>query len=136
MIGIILITHGALGQTLLQTAEGILGELEGCIAISVDGSSSMDQAMSEIQQSIQEMDQGDGVLVLTDMFGGTPSNLSLSLLESVRLEVVTGANLPMLLKILNRSDADLEDLASEAKSAGRQGIVVAGEVMKRKINNG
>jgi PTS system mannose-specific IIA component len=135
MIGIVLITHNALGHTLLQTAEGILGELENCIAISVDGSSSMDQAMNEIQQRIRELDQGEGVLVLTDMFGGTPSNLSLSLLESERLEVITGANLPMLLKILHRTDADLEDLASEAKSAGRQGIVVAGEVMKRKINN-
>jgi PTS system mannose-specific IIA component len=136
MIGIVLITHNALGDTLLQTAEGILGELENCIAISVDGNSSMDQAMTEIQKRIREVDQGEGVLVLTDMFGGTPSNLSLSLLESERLEVITGANLPMLLKILHRTDADLEDLASEAKSAGRQGIVVAGEVMKRKINNG
>jgi len=136
MIGIVLITHHELGHILLQTAEGILGELENCSAISVDGSSSMDQAMTEIQERIRGMDQGEGVLVLTDMFGGTPSNLSLSLLESTRLEVVTGANLPMLLKILNRRDADLEELAGEAKSAGRQGIVVAGEVMKRKINNG
>ncbi len=136
MIGIVLITHHELGHILLQTAEGILGELENCSAISVDGSSSMDQAMTEIQERIRGMDQGEGVLVLTDMFGGTPSNLSLSLLESTRLEVVTGANLPMLLKILNRRDADLEELAGEAKSSGRQGIVVAGEVMKRKINNG
>jgi PTS system mannose-specific IIA component len=136
MIGIVLITHHDLGQILLQTAEGILGELENCSAISVDGSSGMDQAMSEIQERIRVMDQGEGVLVLTDMFGGTPSNLSLSLLESARLEVVTGANLPMLLKILNRRGDDLEELAGEAKSAGRQGIVVAGEVMKRKINHG
>lgn len=136
MIGIVLITHHELGRVLLQTAEGILGELENCTALSVDGSSSMDQAMKEIQERIRSMDQGGGVLVLTDMFGGTPSNMSLSLLESTRLEVVTGANLPMLLKILNRREADLEELAGEAKSAGRQGIVVAGEVMKRKISNG
>ncbi len=136
MIGIIVITHHELGQTLLRTAEGILGKVENCTAVSVDGTSSMEQAMSQIQERIRAMDQGDGVLVLTDMFGGTPSNLSLSLLESARLEVVTGANLPMLLKILNRQDADLEEVATEAKSAGRQGIVVAGEVMKRKINHG
>ncbi|MCF8030641.1 MAG: PTS sugar transporter subunit IIA [Desulfohalobiaceae bacterium] len=136
MIGIVLITHHELGRVLLQTAEGILGELENCTALSVDGSSSMDQAMKEIQERIRSMDQGEGVLVLTDMFGGTPSNMSLSLLESTQLEVVTGANLPMLLKILNRREADLEELAGEAKSAGRQGIVVAGEVMKRKISNG
>ena len=136
MIGIVVITHHELGQTLLRTAEGILGKVENCTAVSVDGTSSMDQAMSQIQERIRAMDQGDGVLVLTDMFGGTPSNLSLSLLESTRLEVVTGANLPMLLKILNRLDADLEEVGTEAKSAGRQGIVVAGEVMKRKINHG
>jgi len=136
MIGIVLITHHELGRVLLQTAEGILGKLENCTALSVDGSSSMDQAMKEIQQRIRSMDQGEGVLVLTDMFGGTPSNLSLSLLESTRLEVITGANLPMLLKILNKREADLEELAGEAKSAGRQGIVVAGDVMKRKISNG
>jgi len=136
MVGVLLVTHQDFGEKLLQAAEGILGTQEGCSAVSVSVSSEMEEVMHMINQGVQDVDTGQGVIVITDMFGGTPSNLSLSLLGSGRLEVITGANLPMLLKILSCREMPLEDLALEAKSAGRQGILVAGEVLKRKIANG
>ncbi|MFW5863758.1 MAG: PTS sugar transporter subunit IIA [Desulfohalobiaceae bacterium] len=136
MVGVLLVTHLDFGHKLLQTAEEILGEQQGCLAVSVNVQRNMQEILEEIKAGIQKVDKGQGVLVLTDMFGGSPSNLSLSLLGSGRLEVITGANLPMLLKILSSRDAGLQDLALEAKSAGQQGIVVAGEVLKQKVSDG
>ncbi|WP_027370143.1 PTS sugar transporter subunit IIA [Desulfovermiculus halophilus] len=136
MIGILIVTHLGFGHKLLETAEGIVGKQEGCLALSLDAGHDMETVLGDIKQGLKDLDSGDGVLVLTDMFGGTPSNVSLSLLGSGKLEVITGANLPMLLKIFNlRGTTSLPDLALEAKSAGRQGILVAGEVLKRKIAN-
>lgn len=136
MIGILIVTHHEFGEKLLQAAEGILGKQDKCISLSVDFSKELDNILEDIQNKIEDIDDGQGVIVLTDMFGGTPSNLTLSLLGSGNLEVITGANLPMLLKIMSvRNDLSLEKLALEAKSAGRQGILVAGEVLKRKIAN-
>ncbi|MFO7802668.1 MAG: PTS sugar transporter subunit IIA [Desulfovermiculus sp.] len=136
MIGVLIVTHLDFGHKLLETAEGIVGQQEGCLALSLDAGHNMETALAEIKQGLKKLDSGDGVLVLTDMFGGTPSNISLSLLGTGKLEVITGANLPMLLKIFSaRCSTPLEDLALEAKSAGRQGILVAGEVLKRKIAN-
>ncbi|MFO8032909.1 MAG: PTS sugar transporter subunit IIA [Desulfohalobiaceae bacterium] len=136
MVGVLLVTHLDFGHKLLQTAEQILGEQQGCLAISVNVQRKMEDILQEIQAGIQEVDRGQGVLVLTDMFGGSPSNLSLSLLGSGRLEVITGANLPMLLKILGCRELDLQEVALQAKSAGQQGIVVAGEVLKQKVTDG
>jgi len=136
MIGILIVTHQDFGEKLLQAAEGILGQQEKCASISVSVSSDMEEIMHRINSGVEEVDDGHGVIVITDMFGGTPSNLSLSLLGTGRLEVITGANLPMLLKILSCREMRLEEVALEAKSAGRQGILVAGEVLKRKIANG
>ena len=81
------------------------------------------------------MDSGNGVIILTDMFGGTPSNISLSLLQEGKVDVLTGVNLPMLLRILGMREQDLAQLALEAKNAGIQGIVVAGEVLSRKVES-
>ncbi len=136
MVGVLIVTHQDFGEKLLQTAEGVLGSQNNCLAISIDVTTEMKGLVEKIQQGVQEVDSGKGVIILTDMFGGTPSNLSLSLLGTARLEVITGANLPMLLKILSSRDMELEELVYEAKTAGRQGILVAGEVLKRKIVNG
>jgi PTS system mannose-specific IIA component len=136
MIGVLIVTHFDFGENLLQTAETIVGKQEGCLAISVDNSKEIESMLADIQSGVERVDYGDGVVILTDMFGGTPTNMSLSLLGSGKLEVITGANLPMLLKILNTREQPLESLAQEAKSAGRQGILVAGEVLRRKIANG
>ena len=136
MIGVLIVTHLDFGQKLLETAEGIVGQQTSCLSLSLDAGHNMEAVLADIKEGLEQLDSGQGVLVLTDMFGGTPSNVALSLLGSGRLEVITGANLPMLLKIFNtRESTPLEDLALEAKTAGRQGILVAGEVLKRKIAN-
>ena len=139
MIGIVIVTHLDIGEKLLQAAEMICGQQEKCMAISLDIQRGMDQTLKDIKRAVQNTDTGHGVLILTDMFGGTPSNLSLSLMgdcKDDKLEVITGVSLPMLLKILGSRSLALKQLASEAKTAGRQGILVAGEVLKRKVGNG
>ncbi len=133
MVGILLVTHLDFGKKLLQVAELIMGKQQLCEALSIDAFSSMEQILGDIQMSVKELDVGEGVLILTDMFGGTPSNLSFSLLKSHNLEVITGVNLPMLLKIFSNRDLPLKDLAAEAKTAGKQGIRIAGEVLNRKV---
>lgn len=136
MVGVLLVTHLDLGYKLLQTAQEIMGLQQGCLAVSVDINRQMEDILQDIKAGLKEVDAGQGVIVLTDMFGGSPSNLSLSLLGSGNLEVITGANLPMLLKILGSRELALQDLALQAKNAGQQGIVVAGEVLKRKVTDG
>lgn len=136
MVGVVIVTHLDFGKMLLMAAEGIMGPQEGCLAVSVDITHEIDQINETIQKAVEEVDFGDGVILLTDMFGGTPSNMSLALLNTGNFEVITGVNLPMLLKILGSREIPLNELALEAKSSGRQGIVVAGEVLKRKIANG
>ncbi|WP_462324825.1 PTS sugar transporter subunit IIA [Desulfoplanes sp.] len=133
MIGIVLVTHGGLGEILIETAGSIVGEPPYCSSVAIDVSRGMDTILAETKEAVTACDQGDGVLILTDMFGGTPTNISLSLLGSGQLEVVTGVNLPMLLKVLGTRGGELQKLASEAKSAGKQGILVAGEVLRRRV---
>ena len=133
MIGIVLVTHGELGSVLLTTASTILGSIQDCPSVAIDVSRGMDAIIAEIKEAVSLCDQGDGVLVLTDMFGGTPTNISLSLLVAGKLEVVTGVNLPMLLKVLASRNSELQKLASEAKTAGKHGILVAGEVLRRRV---
>lgn len=138
MIGIILVTHTEYGLHLLKAAELILGPCENCFFVSVDVTKEVEKSLAEIKNSVKQSDQGDGVVLLTDMFGGTPTNLSLSLLNlgGHRLEVVTGVNLPMLLRVFGSRHLPLDDLAKEAKAAGIQGIVVAGEVLRSKVAKG
>jgi len=135
-VGVVVVTHTDYGGRLLKAAECILGPQEHCRSISVDMSHEVDLTLAALKTAIKETDQGAGVLVLTDMFGGTPTNLSLSLLGTGRLEVLTGVNLPMLIKILGSRTKALEPLAVEAKQAGCQGIVVAGEVLRKKVSEG
>jgi PTS system mannose-specific IIA component len=135
MVGLILVTHGSFGRALFETAESILGSLPECAVIEVDMTRAMDVMLEEISQAVQEQESGDGVLILTDMFGGTPTNLSLSLLATTKIEVITGVNLPMVLKVMTMNENSLAKLASEAKNAGKQGIQVAGEVLRRKVDS-
>ncbi len=132
-VGVVLVTHTDYGSRLLQAAEFILGPQQGCVSVSVDGSREVAEMVAELKDSVNASDQGGGVLMLTDMFGGTPTNLSLSLLGSRQLEVVTGVNLPMLLKVLGSRKTPLEQLARDAKLAGTQGIVVAGELLRKRV---
>lgn len=132
-VGIVLVTHGNYGQSLLDAASTILGQQPGCAAVGVDISLEVEEILAGIRTATQKSDLGGGVLILTDMFGGTPTNLSLSLLGAGRLEVMTGVNLPMLLKVMGSRSLPLGRLAQEAKTAGCQGIVVAGELLRSKV---
>lgn len=136
MVGVILVTHGQFGKHLLEAAQTILGPQEQCAHIAVEGAVDMATLLSDLKGSVKRMEKGDGVIILTDMFGGTPSNISLSLLQPGKVDVLTGVNLPMLLRILGMRDQELSQLAQNAKNAAIQGIVLAGEVLTRKISEG
>lgn len=131
MVGLVVATHGRLAEELLRTAEGIVGPLPQCEALSVGAGSSMEDARARLAEAVRRVDTGDGVLVLTDMFGGTPANLALTFLDE-KLEVVTGVNLPMILKL---STARAENLtlpaAAELVSAyGQKNITLASELLR------
>jgi PTS system mannose-specific IIA component len=134
MIGVLITTHGNLGSELIRAAELIKGKLEGVIHVSVDQKKGMEDLKKEIGQCIRKLDQGKGVLILTDLFGGTPSNISLSFLKEGKLEVVTGVNLPMLLKLdEKRQEMNLKDFASYIKDYGKKNIYLASEVLSKKV---
>lgn len=133
-----MVTHTEYGLYLLKAAELILGPQDNCFFVSVDVTKDVEKSLAEIKSSVKQGDQGEGVVILTDMFGGTPTNLSLSLLNLGEhdLEVITGVNLPMLLRVLGSRKLALADLAKEAKAAGTQGIVVAGDLLRSKVAKG
>ncbi len=134
MIGVLITTHGNLGNELIKAAELIKGKLEAVTHISVDQTKGMEELKKELSSSIKKLDKGDGVLILTDLFGGTPSNISLSFLKEGKLEVVTGVNLPMLLKLYDkRQEMNLKDFAFYIKDYGRKNIYLASEVLSKKI---
>jgi mannose PTS system EIIA component len=131
MIGLVVATHGKLAEELLSTAEVIVGPLERCEAVSIGASSSMEDARDRLGEAIRRVDAGEGVLVLTDMFGGTPANLALTFLDE-NLEVVTGVNLPMILKLTTARTEGLR-LAATAEllaSHGQKNITLASELLR------
>lgn len=132
MVGVVLVTHGAFGETLLQAAEMVLGPQEKCLAIGVDVNKGVDETMEVIRKSIRSVESGRGVICLTDLFGGSPTTMSLSLMKSENLEVITGVNLPMLVATLQSRLMDLDALAEKAKTSGEQGIKVAGAMLRKK----
>jgi len=132
MIGIVIVTHKHLGDALIEAAEFILGDRPVSVeSISIDLHQEAEKLRSNIADTIKKVDQKDGVLILTDMFGGTPSNLSYSFLEEGRVEVLSGVNLPILIKALNlRKDAELNKLAVCLESAGKKSISLASGILK------
>ena len=133
MIGVLLVTHSHLGEELIKTAEFIVGRLVQSRSLSLDPGQSVESLRSQIQEAIRSVDDGDGVIILVDMLGGTPSNLCLSFLEPGQVEVITGANLPMLLKLSQRKDGmNLSTLAEEAMEAGNRAISLASKVLNQK----
>ena len=129
-VGVVIVTHYRLGEEFLQALRLIVPEGPNFHAVSVDPKQSVDEMRTAIQQALAAADQGDGVLVLTDMFGGTPSNISLSFLEEQRVEVVTGLNLPMLIKLATMTEKkSLEELAGFIKTYGQRNISVASEIL-------
>jgi PTS system mannose-specific IIA component len=131
MIGVVVVTHGQLATELLNAAEMIVGELPRFAAVSIGWHDDVNDAREEIVKAIDRVRAEDGVLLLTDMFGGTPSNLAMTFLEKDRLEVVTGVNLPMLIKLagLGRS-ADLLAVARQLRDDGRNAIWLASDLLR------
>jgi PTS system mannose-specific IIA component len=131
MIGILIISHCDLGKELLKAAEFIVGRLEAADAISITLTSDSKEVLEAISKKIRDLNCGQGVLVLTDMFGGTPSNLSLSFLKEESVEVLTGVNLPMVVAIAqDRDRLSLSELGEKAQQAGRRSIALAGKLLK------
>ena len=133
-VGVIIAAHTDYASALLRTAECILGPLGDCTSISVDEACDVADTVQRLNDATQLLDKGAGVLILTDMFGGTPTNLSLALLNTHNVEVVTGVNLPMIIKAFGARGLPLKELAELAGEAGRQGIVVAGSMLEQKFS--
>jgi len=132
MVGVVVVTHGSFGQSLLDVAEIVLGPQEYCKAVGVDVNRGVDETVDAIRKAIRSVETGRGVVALTDLFGGSPTTMSLSLMKSENLEVITGVNLPMLVATLQSRLMHLDALAEKIRDAGQQGIKVAGAMLRKK----
>ena len=134
MIGIVIVTHCNLGQELIRAAEFISGRLKQAQAVSLNPADQDEALRGRIAAAIEKVNTGNGVILLTDMFGGTPSNISLSFLSEGKVEVVTGANLPMLIGLASkREGSSLNQVAREIKDYALRSIALAGEILKKEI---
>lgn len=133
MVCAVIIAHSFIGRKLVATAEYIVGKIKGLTAVSIDCKTSAFKARKAIARAINEVGQGDGVLLLTDLFGGAPSNIAFSFLNKEKIEVVTGVNLPMIITFWNkRKDKNLEELAKLVQLSGIRNIVMASDLMEEK----
>ncbi len=132
MIGILVVTHSKLGEALIEAAEFVIGRKpDAVLPLSIDLNENADKLHDKIAKGIKQVDGHRGVIILTDMFGGTPSNLSYSFLEEGRIEVLSGVNLPILLKAINaREEQGLADLAKILEEYGRKSISLASGILK------
>lgn len=130
MIGLVVVTHGRLAEEFLSAAEHVVGPQESVKAVSIGPDDDMEKRRQDILDAAREVDDGEGVIILTDMFGGTPSNLAIAVMEKANAEVVAGVNLPMLIKLASaRADGDLKEAVKAAHEAGRKYINVASWVL-------
>lgn len=130
MLGMVLVTHGRLAEEFYAALEHVVGPQEACEAISIGPDDDMEERRNDIIEAVKAVDSGDGVIILTDMFGGTPSNLAISIMQDRNIEVIAGVNLPMLVKLARvRSDMDLRDAVREAQDSGRKYINVANDIL-------
>lgn len=131
MIGIVIVTHGHLGDEFVKALQHIMGPQEALSSVSVDADSCMEGCRELILDHIKAADQGKGVVLLTDMFGGTPSNLALSLLEHANVEIIAGVNLPLLVKLASvRKNKTLHQAVLESQEAGQKYIHVASNLLE------
>lgn len=131
MIGVVVVTHGQLATELVNAAEMIVGDLPHITAVSIGWHEDVNDAREDIAQAIERVQGDGGVLLLTDMFGGTPSNLGLTFLETNKVEVITGVNLPMLIKLASlKGSQDLLAVAREMRDDGRNAIWVASDLLR------
>jgi PTS system mannose-specific IIA component len=132
MIGGVIVTHGQLARELVSAAEMIIGEIHHITAVSIGWHDDVDVARQEIENAIQRVDSGSGVLLLTDMFGGTPTNIAATFMGKP-VEIVTGVNLPMVIKLAEQDQEEpLEALARRIRDEGQRQIHLAGEILKPK----
>ncbi len=130
MIGLVLVTHGRLALEFIDALEHIVGPQANVAAICIGPDDDMEKRRKEIIDSVKKVDEGDGVVLLTDMFGGTPSNLAISVLDHGKVEVIAGINLPMLVKLATvRSKESLKKAVEQAQEAGRKYINVASQLL-------
>ncbi|HCB76718.1 PTS sugar transporter subunit IIA [Sphingomonas yantingensis] len=130
MIGLVLVTHGRLAEEFVVAMEHVVGKQPAIATICIGPEDDMEERRADIARAIGEVDDGRGVIVLTDLFGGTPSNLAISLLETGRVEVIAGINLPMLIRLGGaRKTMKVTDAVAAAREAGRKYISVASEVL-------
>ncbi|MAV62850.1 MAG: PTS fructose transporter subunit IIA [Rhodobiaceae bacterium] len=130
MIGIIIVTHGNLALELKSAMEHILGIQKNIEIISIKPDDDLEIKKSALEESIKKVDEENGVIILTDMFGGTPSNLAISLLKIGKVEIISGVNLPMLIKLVGLRDSnDLQKVATESKESAQKYISIASEIL-------
>ncbi len=130
MIGLLVVTHGGLAAELVEAARRIVSQPGPIAGLSIDWDSDVGESRQRIQEALLSLDQGDGVVIATDMFGGTPTNVALTFLEPGKVEVITGVNLPMVIKFTNmREQSDVGEAARMLAARGRSSITVAGEIL-------
>jgi PTS system mannose-specific IIA component len=131
MIGALIVTHGGLAEEFLRAARTIEPGLEGVVALGLDWNADPEEAQGLVRNAISKVDQGNGVLILTDMFGGTPSNLAMPHLAEGKVEIVSGVNLPMVVKLASKDQnaLSLHELARRLREKGRRSIEVASELL-------
>ncbi len=133
MIGMVLVTHGCLATEFRAALEHVVGPQKQLMSISIGPEDDMERRRAEIIEAIKEADSGDGVVVLTDMFGGTPSNLAISVMNGGKVEVLAGVNLPMLIKLASVRDCQpLEQAVQQAQDAGRKYAYIASKLLNSK----
>ena len=133
MIGVVLVSHGHLANELLRAAEIIVGKIENTVTVDIDPKTGMEEIHTAVEAAIRTVDAGKGVLLLIDMFGGTPSNIGLSFLATHQVEVVTGVNLPMMIKLpMARTTMQLPELAQYIREYGQRNITIPGDMLRKK----
>ena len=133
MIGIVLVTHGRLAVEFRAALEHVVGAQQQIESVTIGPDDDVERRRQDIIEAVRQVDSGDGVVILTDMFGGTPSNLSISVMNQPRVEVLAGINLPMLVKLAKvRAEAPLAEAVAQAQEAGRKYITVASRVLAGK----
>ncbi len=133
MIGMVLVTHGRLAQEFVAATEHVVGPQDQVRAISIGPDDDMEQRRQDILNAVSDVDTGSGVILLTDMFGGTPSNLAISVMEKANVEVIAGINLPMLIKLASlRGENDMTKAVDAAQESGRKYINVASHLLNDK----
>jgi PTS system mannose-specific IIA component len=134
MIGIVLVTHGNLAREFIAALEHVVGAQQGVAAVCIGPEDDMEKRRAEILENVQACESGDGVIVLTDMFGGTPSNLAISIMERARIEVLAGVNLPMLVKLASVRARPIAEAVRMAQEAGRKYITVASRILAKEAS--